>query len=144
MKPEFAKKLDILLGSLQVYSNNLHAIHWSLEAKDFIPLHAYFGEIYDCTGAHVDMLAEFKRIYGGEPINTLKKYLLNSKVAEISGAQSKDRGAAIRKAISDTSIMNQLSVECFKASNDYPDVNDYMALIVADFGKRLWFLKSSQ
>ena len=127
-----------------MYYNNIHAMHWSVKAPDFISLHAYLGELYDVTGVHLDMIAEFTRIYGMHPVNTLKGYLSKTLIQEISVTQSQDRAAGLRKMIADTITMNKIAVDCFKKTEDFPDINDYAAVMVADFGKRIWFMKSME
>jgi len=141
---QLKNKLDVILSTLQVYYNNIHALHWSVKAPDFISLHNYLDELYECTGTHIDMIAEFARIYNMHPINTLKGYLSKSLIQEISVAQSQDRTKGLAKMIADTTVMNKVSVDCFKKTEAYPDINDYAAVMVADFGKRIWFMKSME
>lgn len=142
-KEQLKNKLDVILGTLQVYHNNIHAFHWSVTAPDFISLHAYLDELYGATGNHVDAIAEFNRIYEMHPINTLKQYLAKSLISEISPMQAEDRAKGLTKMIADTTVLNKIAKDCFdKTDDDYPDINDYAAIMVADFGKRLWFLKA--
>lgn len=137
--------LDNLLAVMQVQTNNLHAAHWNLQGcHSFMTFHKYLEELYDESSEHVDKIAEFSRIHGDIPIFTMAEYLAMSEIEEISIQESKDIEPAIKKAIEDSTAILKMTKLMFKETGAYPDVNDYMAIMIDDMGKRIWFLKSSQ
>ena len=134
--------LNELLATLQVDANNLHASHWNIKGTpSFITFHNYFGELYDASSKHVDMIAEFIRIYGSFPISTLREYVDKSRIGE-SDVQT-ELMEILMKHRGDSASINSLVKEIFTKTEKFPDVNDYMAAMVADYGKRSWFIESS-
>ena len=142
---EITRKLNFLLANLQVQRANIQAAHWNLRGcHSFIPMHTYFGELYDCNTAHIDMIAEFIRINGGSPFTTLSRYLRRATIQEVSEMETMEIDTALRKMFNDNTFILSQSKEIFDMTDKQAiDVGDYMATIVADYGKRQWFIKSS-
>ena len=138
------KKLNLLLANLQVQRANIQAAHWNLRGcHAFITFHNYFGELYEYNSTHIDMIAEFIRIYRGNPIITFSKYVRRATVEEIEFEDTKDVDLVINKAFVDNSLIIPQIQEIFDISTKELDVGDYMATMLADYGKRQWFLRSS-
>ncbi len=136
--------LNVLLASLKVQTNNLYAVHWNLEkTPSFITFHNYFGDLYELNEKHQDMIAEFVRIYNGIPLFTMTEFLEKSTIMEAEFDATNDLQMALSKAKVDTRVILATVREIFRETEKFPDVNDYMAEMVADYGKRNWFLRSS-
>lgn len=141
---ELVGKLNVLLSNLQVQYFNIHAIHWNIKSHDFIVLHKYMDEIYDATATHIDVVAEFVRILDATPMFTMSEYLRTATIPEIDFIASEKRHLAIEKLIVDNGTILRLANELFAATPANADINDYMATIVSDHGKRNWFLNSAK
>lgn len=142
---ENIRKLNFLLSNLQVQRANLQAAHWNLRGcHSFITFHNYYGELYDLNTGHIDIIAEFIRIYNGDPFITFSRYVRRATIEEVTQEQTQEVEATLRKAITDNSLVMTQIEELFKSTAEGPaDVNDYMAAMTADYGKRQWFLNSS-
>ena len=141
---DIIKKLNILLSDLQVERANLQAMHWNLHGcPAFITFHTYFGELYEYNSTHIDMVAEFIRIYRGNPITSLSKYVRRTSLEELT--QDSDYGidSCVDKAFIDADIILKQLAPLFDLTTKELDIGDYMAVLMADYGKRLWFLRSS-
>ena len=141
---EINRKLNFLLANLQVQRANLQAAHWNLRGcHSFIPIHKYLGELYEANSEHIDMVAELIRIHDGTPFTTFSRYLRRATIQEIVEAEMMEADAVLKKAYNDNTFVLSGAKEIFKETGEMADVNDYMALMVADYGKRQWFIKSS-
>ena len=142
---ELIRKLNFLLANLQVQRANIQAAHWNIRGcHSFIPLHTYFGELYDCNSAHIDAIAEFIRINKGDPFITFSRYLRRATIQEVVETETTDIDSALRKMFNDNTFILSQSKEIFDMTDKQAiDVGDYMATMVADYGKRQWFLSSS-
>ena len=136
-------QLNTVLASMQVLYNNIHAAHWNLECSDFLYLHKYFDEIYESTGGHIDVYAEYVRINNAFPVHTYKEYLKLSLIDEVSFKETNEREAIFKKMMLDTELILTYLKQMFKETEESPAVNDYVAATIDDFGKRLWFFKAS-
>jgi len=144
MHEEIISKLNNALATLQVHKANIQGAHWNMRGCHvFLFMHRYFDEMYAGNAAHIDFIAEAIRILGQNPNYTLTKFLARSYISEASLEQVIDFKKVLKKALEDNQRMLELSKKLFSASAAYPDINDYAAGMVADFGKRIWFLKSS-
>lgn len=142
---ELIRKLNFLLANLQVQRANIQAAHWNIRGGHaFIPLHTYFGELYDCNSTHIDTIAEFIRINKGSPFTTFSRYLRRATIQEVNEIDTIDIDSALRKMFNDNTFILSQSKEIFDMTDKQAiDVGDYMATMVADYGKRQWFLSSS-
>lgn len=140
---DLVNQLNKVLASMQVLYNNIHAAHWNLECHDFIYLHKHFDEIYESTGSHIDVYAEYVRINDDFPVHTYKKYLELSLIEEVTFKETNERKAIFSKMISDTEVLLSYLKQMFKDTEDNPAVNDYVATTIDDLGKRLWFFRAS-
>ena len=141
---EIIGKLNILLANLYVQRANIQAVHWNLRGcHAFLTFHNYFGELYDYNSTHIDMIAEFIRIYKYNPIHSLATFLETASIEEIEHEDTLDIDKAIEKSIDDNNIIISALSELFDATTSELDIGDYMATMQSDFGKRNWFLRSS-
>jgi len=141
---EIIKKLNILLSDLQVERANLQAMHWNLQGcHSFITFHNYFNTLYDYNSIHIDAIAEFIRIYRGTPIVSLSKYVRRASLEELTQESDYSAEACIDKAFVDADLILSQLPQIFDATTSELDIGDYMATMQADYGKRLWFLRSS-
>lgn len=138
--------LNELLASLQVQTMNLHSAHWNVEGcHSYITMHKYLDELYSANLGHVDKIAEFLRIHGGDyPIGTMTDCLDKSHLSELEFYESNEIEPILDKAIKDNNIIISQAKAIFKNYEEFPDVNDYMATMIDDYGKRNWFLKASK
>ena len=134
-----------LLGTLQVQANNLQLAHWNLKASDFITIHTYLGENYDATAEHIDAIAEFiRKIDSRVLVVPFEQQIAKSIIKPILLEESSDRAKVIEKVRIDLVAITKLAKEMFASTTRLPDVNDYMAVIVADMTKRFWFFTQSR
>ena len=144
MHEEISSKLKNTLATLQVHRANIQGAHWNMRGcHSFLTFHKYFDQMYEENSAHIDFIAEAIRILGQNPNYTLTKFLARSYISEATPEQVIDFEKTLKKALEDNQRMLELSKKLFSSSAAYPDINDYAAGMVADFGKRVWFLKSS-
>ncbi len=143
---ELVTVLNTLLGTIQVQSNNLRAAHWNIRGDhSFLSFHSYLDELYNATSAHADKIAEFVRIHGDNtPIFTLKEYNKQSVINECIIVETQDIDVIIKKALLDIDRIMSMLKAIFAESGKEPDINDYMAMMIDEYGKRAWFLSSSQ
>ena len=141
---EIIGRLNTLLANLYVQRANIQAVHWNLRGcHSFITFHNYFGELYDANSTHIDMIAEFIRIYRYNPIHSLDAFLETASIEEIEHEDTLDVDSAIEKAIDDNNIILPALTDIFDLTTSELDIGDYMATMQSDFGKRNWFLRSS-
>lgn len=134
-----------LLGTLQVQNDNLQLAHWNLKAPDFIPLHNYLGENYDATSEHIDMVAELIRMHDLSFIIPVRDLQVKASVIKpTTPNKTVKREDVLAMAVNDVDNVLALVGEIFNMTAMVPDVNDYMALICADYKKRAWFLMQSK
>lgn len=132
-----------LLATLQVNAANLHGFHWNMSGcYSFVSLHRYIDELYSADLAHIDKIAEFMRIRDTYPEYRLSQYLGNALVKEWELLWTSEIESGISRARHDSTIVLQYLNKGFKATMDEPDLNNYLAEMVDDYGKRIWFLKS--
>ena len=140
---DVVKSLNVVLASMQVLYNNIHAAHWNLECGGFLFLHTYFDEIYEATGGHVDKYAEYVRIQDEFPVHTYKEYLKLSLIDEVSFEETNEKMVIFEKMTSDTKKIQVYLKKMFQDTEKFPGINDYVAATIDDLGKRLWFFRAS-
>jgi len=53
-----SKKLSSILTKLEDIRRASQSAHWNVRGKNFLELHALFGEIYDYSNEQIDVIAE--------------------------------------------------------------------------------------
>lgn len=53
-----SKKLSSILTKLEDIRRAAQSAHWNVRGKNFLELHALFGEIYDYSNEQIDVIAE--------------------------------------------------------------------------------------
>jgi len=76
------KMLNVLLASLEVFSQNTKTFHWYAKGPLFFEIHEKYGEVYDTIASDCDVIAERIITLGGAPPYCFTEFVKLSKVKE--------------------------------------------------------------
>ena len=127
-----SKKLSSILTKLEDIRRASQSAHWNVRGKNFLELHALFGEIYDYSNKQIDAIAE--RIMA---IND--KALISIEGSKIPSPSS-DEGRNIDM------VLELLSTkELTKLLNSLDETSSSMVQeIISQLDKFAWKLKSTK
>lgn len=138
-----SKKLNVYLANLAVWNVKLHNLHWNVTGHHFKPLHEYTESLYDDVFEAFDSVAEILKMKEQTPLSTLKDYL---EVATIEEVAPRDfSGHEVMDMVeSDMKLMNTLALEIRNdaAQSDDFEVQSMFEGFVADYSKKLWFIRA--
>jgi len=80
---EIVEPMNELLANYNVHYQKLRNFHWNVTGRDFFDLHGKFEEMYDEAKLDIDAVAERVRVFGQNPVSTMKDYLEMSEIKEI-------------------------------------------------------------
>ncbi|MCB2221888.1 MAG: DNA starvation/stationary phase protection protein [Bacteroidetes bacterium] len=134
--------LNTLLSNYQIYYQNLRALHWLIEGKQFFVLHEKYEEWYTEAAENIDEVAERILMIGGKPTHTLEDYLVDSEIKPIKNIYGAEEGIQV---VYDN---NKYLLEHFKKvlkeaeKADDEGTVDMMSGLIKNTEKRIWMLKS--
>lgn len=103
---EIISALNVLLASVQVHFQNIHAMHWSITGHHFFPLHKEFEGMYEQAVEMGDDIAERILTIGGQPLDTFSAYLKFSQIAEKSGSPNDEE--CVRQLVLQLSTLSDI------------------------------------
>lgn len=131
------QQLTVLAAFAKELELQSHLLHLNFVGENFISIHTYLKGRYEAHLEQFDTLAEFVRIQG--------EFLPNSTTAfrEVLPAISSE--ASIEAYVSNLRTFSELAkaLEPGAAAAKAIDVQNYMADLVADAGKAIWFLMAN-
>lgn len=140
---KYLKDLNTYLSDLHLMNVKLHNLHWNVVGIDFKQLHIYTEELYDELFIYYDDVAELLKSKGVKPYSTVKEYLENATIKEVS----KDEFSAkeVIKILSDD--FNALNENVKRLREEADENGDFstVALLEAhseNYQKQLWFINS--
>lgn len=136
-------KLDQYLSNLVIGNIKLHNLHWNLEGVHFKEVHEYIEGVYNEAFEYLDAVAELQKMLGQQPLATVKDYLENTTLEELTTNSFTDI-EAIELTLEYVKAMSKLALEIREeADNDdnFPVVN-MMEDHLEAYLKHEWFLNS--
>lgn len=137
------KKLDQYLSNLVVGNIRLHNLHWNLEGIHFKEVHEYIEAVYDEAFTYLDEVAELQKMLGHTPLTSLKQYLENTTLEELTETKFTDI-EAIKLTLDYIQHMSKLALEIREEAgeNDNFAVANMLEDHLAAYLKHEWFLNS--
>lgn len=139
------KKLNVYLSDLAVMNTKLHNLHWNVEGRNFYQTHKFTEGLYETFFEWVDEVAEAIRMREAYPFASLKEYLENATIKEVSSkAVSVDE---VNETIMEDLV--KIKDEATALRNEADEEGDFtlVSLLedqVAEMQKNIWFLKASK
>jgi len=139
-----SEMLNELLGSLQVFRQNMNSVHWNLLGDNFFDLHDLFGGYYEEAQTQIDVVAERVLTLGGTPISTLKESIMKSELSEAGVITSAEK--AVARVIEDLKILLTLERKILKRTSDLLDEGTFsiMSGFIKSSEKKIWMLSAWQ
>lgn len=136
------QELNLFLSNLNVFYRKLQNYHWNIIGKDFFIIHAKLEEYYDTINKQIDEVAEHILMLQGEPLGTMKDYLVNATIKEAQNQKVSD-SVVFENIIKDYEVLLQQSSKIKKEADEK---NNYLtsALMdnyISEYNKTLWMLK---
>jgi starvation-inducible DNA-binding protein len=132
------------LADTFMMATHAHIAHWNLLGSDFVPIHAYLGDLYDDLAGAVDGLAERIRVCGPAAPLTLSDLVARATIPDTNPG---NRWIAIRGNLEreNATIITSLN-EAFLAATEAGNqgVADYVASRLDAHAKHGWFLAVSR
>ncbi len=144
MKKKTASALNGYLANVAVVYFKLHCLHWNVVGRDFLPVHAWLEELYERFAALLDELAECLKMYGEQPLATMKSYLDAATVRE-ADAEELRSDTALSMVQEDLRTLRS-QAEAIRAAAEEEGLHAVAAQMdnhLADYQKELWFLKAT-
>jgi starvation-inducible DNA-binding protein len=79
---EIVTRLNQVLTDYNIILHKLRNYHWNVKGADFFELHRLFGNMSDQMFKETDLIAEKIRLFGKQPLGTLREYLKHTKIEE--------------------------------------------------------------
>lgn len=140
------KHLDLVqtyLADINVFKVKLQNFHWNVTGDRFLLIHEMTEEIYDILWEQIDVVAEVLRMKDVLPLSTLKDYLENTRIEEITAKEFTIK-EVLDILVSDLEKMREFATEVRNTADEAGDF-EVVALFedyVADYSKYIWFTKS--
>lgn len=134
--------LNTFLCDLNVFYRKLQNYHWNVKGKDFFVIHEKLEEYYDEINEQIDEVAEHILSVGGQPLGTLKDYLLISQIKEAENVKVEDTVVfdEVKKGFA---ILLGEVISIKKKADEHEEykTSTIMDNFVEDYTKKLWMLK---
>lgn len=138
--------LDLLqkyLANLGVMVVKLHNLHWNVTGDRFMRIHTFTEELYNQAFEDFDEVAELLKTKEILPLSTLKEYLNEASIEEITARDFSSR-ESLEILKKDLEIMRQLGTDIRNQADEAGDF-EVVALFedyVAFFSKNIWFTQA--
>ncbi len=134
--------LNTFLCDLNVFYRKLQNYHWNIKGKDFFVIHAKLEEYYDEINEQIDEVAEHILSVGGQPLGTLKDYLLISKIQEAENKKVEDK-VVLDEVKKGFGILLGEVLNIKKKADEHTEykTSAMMDDFIEDYTKKLWMLK---
>lgn len=134
--------LNTFLCDLNVFYRKLQNFHWNIKGKDFFVIHAKLEEYYDEINEQIDEVAEHILSVGGQPLGTLKDYLLISQIKEAENRKIEDK-VVFDEIKKDFGTLLGEAIDIKKKADEHTEykTSAMMDDFIEDYTKKLWMLK---
>ncbi len=143
MNKELVNELNSYLSSLTIEYTKLHNFHWNVVGSNFKAVHEFLEKLYNEIADIIDETAELLKINDETPLGTVKEYLSNSKINEITSQQI-DIQPALRIVLDDFNILKSIALKIREyAEDDNFTITNTMEDNIKSFDKTIWFICST-
>jgi starvation-inducible DNA-binding protein len=132
-------QLNKLLSNYHVYYQNLRNYHWNISGEHFFDLHEKFEELYNEAKINIDEIAERILTLRQKPTSTLKEYLEQADIKEMSTMDSKEMVKNIIENHAQLISNMRKVIECAGEANDEGTI-DMVGGFLASVEKNSWML----
>lgn len=134
--------LNTFLCDLNVFYRKLQNYHWNVKGKDFFVVHAKLEEYYDEINEQIDEVAEHILSVGGQPLGTLKDYLLVSQIKEAENKKIED-DVVFDEVKKDFGILLGEAIAIKKKADEHVEYKSSAMMddFIEDYTKKLWMLR---
>lgn len=141
-KDSLTEKLNVLLASYSVSTQNVRGFHWNVESPLFYSLHKVLDTMYNAGSDAADLIAERIRQFDKFPIHSLSDFVSKSIIKETKNVT--DCMEISDHIISDSDKLLELIKEIEKMAIDKGDIvtSDIMIELARKLEKDLWMIKS--
>lgn len=139
---EVVTALNVLLANYQIHYQKLRKFHWNVEGEHFFKLHEFFEEEYNSVKINIDEVAERIRVFGRQPMGTLKEYLETATIAE--SKTKKTAYEMVQEIRSDFETLLSFMVDALTAADEVGDTatSDLMTRFIQRMEKRHWMMSA--
>jgi starvation-inducible DNA-binding protein len=135
--------LNPLLADYAVLAYKAKNYHWNLTGIHFVPLHVFFGDLYDTLSEDIDNIAERVRSLGQTPISSMAGFLAAARLKEETktGLSAEQM---IKQLLADTEDLIVTLREDVETTNTLGDAGttDFLTGLLEAREKNAWMLRS--
>jgi starvation-inducible DNA-binding protein len=135
--------LNPILADYAVLAYKAKNYHWNLTGIHFVPLHGFFGELYDTLSEDIDDIAERVRALDQTPISTMAGFLKAARLKEETrtGLSALDM---IKQLLADTEELIATLRTDVEATTAFGDAGtaDFLTGLMEAREKNAWMLRS--
>lgn len=135
------KSLTIVLANENLLYIKTRNFHWNVMGPSFMEIHKLFEDQYNDLAFMIDEVAERIKKLGGHAIGTMKEFLSETTLTEVTN--SNDRDEMIAKLLADHETMIREIrefVTSLDESNDYGTV-DFLTGLIMKHETHAWMLR---
>ena len=134
--------LNNVLADLFVLNIKTKNFHWNVKGSRFIMLHEFFQKHYEAMDDFIDELAEQIKILGDTPIGSMKKFLANTDLKEVS--KSLDENGMLEELLNDHKHMVKVLKDVISdyENKNEPGAADMLTELLRFHEKTVWMLNS--
>jgi starvation-inducible DNA-binding protein len=135
--------LNPLLADYAVLAYKAKNYHWNVVGIHFMPLHGFFGDLYDTLTEDIDNIAERVRALGQTPIGNMEGFLRAARLQEEthSGLSAL---SMLENLLADTEALIKMLRADVEKSTDLGDAGtaDFLTGLLEAREKNAWMLRS--
>lgn len=135
--------LNTLLSDEYVLYTKTRNYHWNVKGPQFNDLHKFFESQYEALNDIVDQVAERARSLGGDSLGTLKEFLSQTRLKEISGYPNASKMLS-NLLVDHEAIIQSLRQDLEICASQFQDqgTTDFLTGLMEDHEKMAWMLRS--
>lgn len=134
------ERLNVLLGSISVFTRKTKHYHWNVKGRNFFTLHKVFEELYGAWAEFGDAVAERVVALGGQPGPSLADDVKVSKLKEDSDYPAAD--AMVKNLVTDFETLATYVRETYAVAEDDRTTEDLLDDLRDAIDGKLWMLKA--
>lgn len=138
------KQVNQYLANLAVWNIKLHALHFNVVGKQFVPVHEFLETIYDNAFEYYDAVAEHLKMMKEKPMVSISEYLEAASLKEVEGDVFSCEDA-LKYVLEDMKLM-KAEAEAIRAEAD-EEGNFLLVGMMEDhveyYVKQIWFIEST-
>lgn len=139
---ELVNSMNQLLADYSVHYQKLRNFHWNVVGTDFFELHEKFEEQYNDAKVDIDDIAERIRIFGLNPYSTMKEYIDNASINEVSSDLNSDE--MVKEIINDYLLLLEQMFNVLELSIEHGDsgTEDMVKTMIKRIEKNHWMMSA--